>query len=153
MFAHTTQNESAFDAAYDSAARDDGGREVRDRHLRVLVADDDADFRATLVSALKRFGLKVSVVCDGNALLQALSAPAEEKAPDLVITDNHMPGCNGLAALQVMHRSGLRTPTIVITGFRDAATQATARALGAVAVLQKPFDLKELKATINAALV
>lgn len=125
----------------------------RARHLRVLVADDDSDFRATLVGVLKRLGLMVSAVGDGNALLEALGSTSGEHAPDLVITDNHMPGCNGLTALDVMHRAGLRTPTILITGFRDAATQAIARKLGAVAVLQKPFDMTELKQTIRAALV
>ncbi|MBC7793581.1 MAG: response regulator [Clostridia bacterium] len=123
------------------------------RHLRVLVADDDFDFRETLVAVLKRFGLRVTVVGDGNELIEALSATSNERAPDLVITDNHMPGCTGLGALQIMQNAGLRTPTIVMTGFKDAATQVAAKSLGAVAVLHKPFDIIELKATIHAALV
>ncbi len=152
MFAHTEQamSNSPNDGA--SAEADHVRAAAGSRHLRVLVADDDPDFRSTLVAALKRLGLRVSVVGDGNALISALASAANDNAPDLVITDNHMPGCNGLTALQVMQESGLTTPTILITGFCDEATQTAAHDYGAVAVLQKPVDLAELRAMINAAL-
>ncbi len=120
----------------------------------VLVADDDPDFRATLVSALSRLNLRVAEVESGNALIAALGGVKSGTAmPDLVITDNHMPGCSGLTALAIMQESGLTTPVILMTGFRDSVTQSRAERYGAIAMLRKPFELEELREIISRALL
>ena len=135
------------------AMHDGEGEAVMTQPL-VLVADDDPDFRSALVAALARFNLRVAEVESGNALIAALgTAQNDGAAPDLVITDNHMPGCNGLTALAIMHESGLETPVILMTGVRDSATQATAARYGAIATLRKPFEIDELRETISRALM
>lgn len=119
----------------------------------VLVAEDDDDFRAVLTAALQRIGLRVTAVDNGNALVDALGRAANGDAPpDLVITDNNMPGCNGIDALEVMHLAGIYTPAIVITGMHSSAVEEAAQRLGAIAVLQKPIDMDELRDSIMSAL-
>jgi two-component system nitrogen regulation response regulator GlnG len=120
----------------------------------VLVADDDSDFRATLVKTLARLGLRVAEVESGSALIAALGSVKNGNAvPDLVITDNHMPGCSGLTALAIMQEAGLDTPVILMTGYRDNVTESRAHRYGAVATLRKPFDVDELRETIARALI
>ncbi len=137
------------------AARDesDDRNEVLAKPL-VLVADDDPDFRATLVKTLSRLDLRVAEVESGNALIAALGgAKNGNSVPDLVITDNHMPGCSGLTALAIMQEAGLATPVILMTGYRDNVTESRAHRYGAIAMLQKPFEVDVLRDTIARALV
>lgn len=135
------------------AANDEREITSRRRPPLVLVADDDEDFREVLIAALQRIGLRVEAVSDGNALLDILGgAENVEHTPDLVITDNHMPGCNGVTALEIIHAAGMRLPAIVITGSCDEAMRADAERFGAVAVLQKPVDLDDLRERIASAL-
>ena len=139
----------------DRSARE--GRDEPDELLLrplVLVADDDPDFRAALVKTLVTLGLRVAEVESGNALIAALGSARNAHAiPDLVITDNHMPGCSGLTALAIMQEAGLETPVILMTGFRDNVTASRAQRYGAVAMLQKPFEVDELRETIARALI
>ena len=139
-------------AGTDTAALDESALAAQERAPLVIVADDDDDFRATIADALERIGMRAIAVCNGNALLALLGADNDQEQPDLIITDNHMPGCNGVTALEIMHASGLVMPAIVITGFRDEAIRANASRFGAVAVLQKPIDLDELREQIVSAL-
>jgi DNA-binding NtrC family response regulator len=72
---------------------------------------------------------------------------------DLVISDERMPGMAGLEVLDALRRAGWPTPFILITGFGDQATHASARRLGASAVFDKPFDLDDLRKTVLQLLV
>jgi len=108
---------------------------------RALVAEDDEEMRRLVSVYLKAAGLDVEEVRDG---LELLSRLRDRSAPvDLLVTDVHMPRMNGLEAIR---RAGCvaRVPTIVITSFGDERLHAEARSLGAVVVLDKPFDLDEL---------
>ena len=138
-----------YAAEEDTAANDERAFTRKRSAPLVLLADDDEDFRAAMADALRRIGLRVAAVSDGNALLDVLGGDdADYEHPDLVITDNHMPGCNGVTALEIIHASGMDLPAIVVTGFRDEAMRADAQRFGAVAVLQKPIDLDELRIRI-----
>ncbi|MFO0611896.1 MAG: response regulator [Polyangiaceae bacterium] len=125
-----------------------------DRTIRVLIAEDDREVRELLRSALERDGHAVDCVRDGIELIERLSVPVILDdgfvPPDLVITDHRMPHLSGLEALSIMRRGQWTIPVIVITAFGDQRTHDDARRLGAVAVLDKPFDLADLRDTIRA---
>ncbi len=57
----------------------------------ILVVDDEEDIVETLDFALRRRGFRVRVAYDGNDALEA----AGEEAPDLMLLDVMLPGCNG----------------------------------------------------------
>lgn len=113
---------------------------------RILVADDDSEMRCLLASVLRSAGHSVEEA-DGGAHLQsrlkALDGPI-----DLLVTDVQMPGWTGLQALEWTKRNIPGVEVILITAFGDPDLHARAAALGARAVLNKPFDLVTLKQVV-----
>ena len=65
---------------------------------RILIVDDDRELCALLAEYLRREGLQVDVVHDGESALAQLRDPATR--PDLMILDVMMPGQNGLDTLR-----------------------------------------------------
>jgi CheY-like chemotaxis protein len=123
--------------------------------LRVLLAEDQPQMRSLLCAMLIRDGYEVIEVEDGPSLLGALiSGLLEERAraPDLIITDVRMPGLTGLEVLARLRREDWDTPVILITAFGDEALHAEAARLGATRVLDKPFELEELRGAVRELL-
>lgn len=127
------------------------------RRARVIIAEDDPEMRRVLASALRRDGFAVIEVEDGKAFVQLLLDSVDAGGflgnADLVISDIRMPGASGLQILSGVRSLDTATPVILITAFGDEETHEAARALGALAVLDKPFDVDELRALVRKALV
>lgn len=122
---------------------------------RVLLAEDQPEMRSLLRSALARDGYEVIEAEDGPAVIRAIiSGLVEERAraPDLIITDVRMPGFTGLEVLARLRREKWLTPVILITAFGDEALHAEAARLGATRVLDKPFELEDLRAAVRELL-
>ncbi len=116
---------------------------------RVLVIDDEEPIRSALHDVLLDLGYDVRTVGDGQQGLEIM----QEWPPDVILLDLSMPVMGGSAFrhAQLGLSDDLRNvPIITLTGVRDAVEQA--RQMGAVAVLQKPFDLDELEGTITRVL-
>jgi CheY-like chemotaxis protein len=90
----------------------------------ILVVDDDASVRATIVSALAELGYAVREAADGE---QALAAVREE-APSLVILDFVMPGMDGAEVARQIAAIDPDLPVIFSTG--HAALRALRGAAG-----------------------
>ena len=120
---------------------------------RVVLAEDDADLRDMLASALRADGYDVIEAADGAELLAAVSRDpvglAGAPAPAVIVTDIRMPGRSGLEVLADLRQAHVATPVIVITGFGDATALAEAKRLGVAAVFDKPFDLDDLRAAVR----
>ncbi len=117
--------------------------------LRVLVADDDAEMRALLTSSLRLDGYEVLEAKSGLELLDHvapwLAGMGPPRAIDIVVSDIMMPGFTGMEILEGLHEVGCGPRVVLITGFGDEDTHARARSLGALAVLDKPFDVDDLR--------
>jgi CheY-like chemotaxis protein len=112
-------------------------------HVRVLVADDDAQELSTVAEALMHLGATVTRASSGAELIDAL---AGQGPFDLVVTDISMPWMNGLRAMRTARAAGLGTAIIVMTGLQDKTLDRQVRALGRNAVLlRKPFTLSQLE--------
>lgn len=109
---------------------------------RVLVAEDDSEMRRVLVRVFTREGLVVSEARDGLELVEIATAMLLEEgaAPELVVTDVHMPGRSGIEALRALGTTLRPAAILVITAFGDEATHREAVAVGAAGVLNKPFE-------------
>jgi CheY-like chemotaxis protein len=120
------------------------------RPARVLLAEDDWAFRDLLLFAFHECGCEVMAARDAKTLVDALATsylPSPSHAPfDLLISDIRMPGWRGLPALLEMIKSPLVPPVVLITAFGSEELHETARREGVVAVLDKPFDIKDLTA-------
>jgi DNA-binding response OmpR family regulator len=120
---------------------------------RVLLADDDQAMRGLLESALRRAGFEVETARDGTELLERLdAAERNSRAPQLIVSDICMPGLTGLDVLTRVRNHFPAVPVILITAFGDALTHRRAHALGAVEVIDKPFDLGLLCRRISSIL-
>ena len=108
----------------------------------MLLADDDHAMRGMLEAALLRAGFEVESASDGAELLARLdAADRSSRAPELIVSDICMPGLTGLDVLARVRQRFPMVPVILITAFGDALTHRRAHALGAVEVIDKPFDL------------
>ena len=77
---------------------------------------------------------------------------AEMNKPDLVITDIWMPVGVGLSLAYRLKQSLPGLPVIFLTASRQAGLKDMARQVGAVALLEKPYEPEILLAAINHAL-
>ncbi len=113
--------------------------------LRILVAEDDEDYRALLVERLQRAGHQVIEIEDGleleDYLRLMMSGSIRRARPDLIVTDVRMPGRSGLEVLREAREGRVACPVIVLSAFLDRALRAEARTLGNTVLLSKPADL------------
>lgn len=124
--------------------------EPRNRPVRILVAEDDAEMRQILAETLRGDGYEVIELADGGRLLVdiATRVKGDGEGVDLIVSDIHMPVCTGLQILEALRQARWRTPVILITAFGDSATRRRAQSLMAV-LFDKPFDLDDLRTAIN----
>ena len=114
--------------------------------LNLLIVDDNADVRETLVQMVEADGHRVESVADGSTALTALSS----RKPDLMLVDFAMPGLNGaetIAQAQELH-PGL--PCLLITGYWDSAALAASGI--ECPILRKPFTHDALRDAMAEAL-
>jgi two-component system response regulator (stage 0 sporulation protein F) len=140
-----SDSESALDTA---AAKRPAKFAVR--RSRVLIAEDDWDFRDMLLFAFEDQGCDVVAVGDGASFLDVLASTLLPKSPvkpfDLVVSDIRMPRWRGLADLEALSHSPRVPPIVVITAFGSDEVHEQAERAGVVAVLDKPFDIADLTA-------
>jgi DNA-binding response OmpR family regulator len=109
---------------------------------KILVIDDEQEFRASLAPILAMQGYEM-LECDNGARGIAL---ARTDPPDLILCDVNMKGVNGHLTLHaVRHDPKLAaTPFILMTGLPDNDGIIQAMQMGADGFLHKPFTPDEL---------
>ena len=109
-----------------------------------------------VVATLRAEGYEVMAVADGIELLTALRAAMDreggERNFDLVISDIRMPGSSGPRAFAQLGPMPRVPPVMFMTAFGDEELRAEALRVGAVAVLDKPVDLDELRVFVRSCL-
>ncbi len=115
---------------------------------RVLIADDEKNMRWVLGQSLEAEGYEVVTACDGK---EALSSVAE-MLPDIMILDHKMPAPDGMEVLRRLRAKGYTFPVIMLTAHGNVQTAVEAMKAGSSEYLTKPFDLDELKISIEKAL-
>ena len=113
---------------------------------RVLVAEDDPELRSLIGYGLGLDGHEVVAMSNGLELSDWL---ATSLFVDIVISDVRMPGPSGLEFLARFRRTNAEIPFVLITAFGSAELHARARGLGATVVLDKPFDMNDLRGLVR----
>ncbi|MBN2573624.1 MAG: response regulator [Deltaproteobacteria bacterium] len=125
-------------------------RRTGERRARVLIAEDDWAFRDVLLLTFEGKGYEVVAVGSGTDMLRAIGSSMLPRSGvrqfDLIVSDLRMPGWNGLVGLEKLASNPLLPPIVLITAFGTDGVRQRAKRAGAVAVLDKPFDLDELTA-------
>lgn len=109
---------------------------------RVLVVDDDAEFRFLHSELLKSFGYTVDVASDGVEALALMSSKV-----DLVVMDADMPKMNGFDVARLVRGDPLvaDTPIVMVTGLVGRDDRLRAFDLGINDFINKPVDPAELR--------
>ena len=114
----------------------------------IFVVDDDGGARDSLRLLLECDGLEAREFGSCEAFLNAGGAGEG----DCLILDVHMPGMSGIELLETMRRGDSTLPVIVISGRMDAAIRKRALAAGALAVVEKPYQAKEVLDLVRLAM-
>ena len=112
----------------------------------VLVVDDEAGARRTLMRLLAKEGYDTVGAGDGQEALRTLEAGGTS-TPDVILLDLMMPEMDGLELLEALqaHPQFKALPVVVLTALSDTHTVNRARQLGAKAYLVKAtFSVAEM---------
>ncbi len=122
----------------------------RDTHNRpILIVDDMPDNIALLASALEH-DHELQFAQGGEEALALI----EREPPSLVLLDVMMPGIDGLETLQRLRQreASRELPVILVTADNRVETQVRGLDLGANDFLNKPIEIKILRARIRNVL-
>ncbi len=123
----------------------------------VLVVEDEALIRDSIVLALVEEGYEVVVAEDGRTALDLIQQPKdgtgqEPLQPDLVILDLMLPYLNGLDFCRVVRRDGNSVPILILSAKGSEMDRVVGLEVGADDYLAKPFGMRELIARCRALL-
>jgi DNA-binding response OmpR family regulator len=115
----------------------------------ILLVDDDADLRETLVEQLGMY--------EEFTILEAASAgagisTARDSHVDVLIMDVGLPDMDGREAVKLLRKGGFKAPIIMLTGHDTDADTILGLEAGANDYVTKPFRFAVLLARIRAQL-
>jgi DNA-binding NarL/FixJ family response regulator len=116
--------------------------------IRVLLADDDEDYAASLQGLIDRQP-ELTVVGVAHDGLEAVRL-ADELDPDAVVVDLHMPKLGGVATVEQLRRNHPNVCLIALTGDEDTRRHPLASDAGADGVLVKGEIIGALVARLSA---
>lgn len=131
---------------HDDRAADDPGVFVPSlSQARLLVVDDEESLRITTAAIFQKEGYIVDTASSGDEAVALLN----NADYDLVLTDLHMEGGDGLSVLSEIRRHAPLTISVVLTGFASVESAIAALQEGAYDYLVKPCDIESMKHTIR----
>lgn len=125
------------------------GKQVSISGLNVLVAEDNRTSRKVIEILLKKLGVEVFVVDDGQQVLDQV----EKLKPDVILMDCHMPVLDGFEATKILRQRGFDLPIYALTAGVSKEEQLECERVGINEVLSKPVTLQSLKAALQQAIV
>jgi two-component system, NtrC family, response regulator HydG len=114
---------------------------MNDKHLHLLVVDDDAGVVGMVDRFASQLGYDVFFRNRGDEALACLA----DVQPDVALIDLQMPGVGGIDVLRAIRAADPRCQAILMTGNATLDTAIEAVKAGALDYLTKPFDLERLK--------
>ena len=114
----------------------------------ILIVDDERPMREGLAECLSEASYRTTVAGDVGSAIEALN----QDSVDLVLTDLVMEPRDGMELLEWVARHRSHTPVIMMTGFSTVGTAVEAMRRGAFDYVPKPFQLDEIRLTVQRAL-
>jgi DNA-binding response OmpR family regulator len=114
--------------------------------MRVLLVEDHAKLATTLARGLRREGIAVDVVFDGDDALAHVAGTDY----DVVVLDRDLPKVHGDDVCRTLVADGCRSRILMLTAARTISDRVEGLGLGADDYLPKPFAFAELVARIRA---
>ena len=120
---------------------------------RILLVEDEENYRVPLAFSLRRDGFDVVQAADGVAAVEAFEAAggAGGGAIDLVLLDLMLPRLSGIEVCRRIRRTST-VPVIMLTARDSEADTVVGLRIGADDYVTKPYSYRELLARVNAVL-
>jgi len=118
--------------------------------IKVLVIDDEEDFRVIIRDVLLSAGMEVQLAGDGQEGLQTLEA----WRPDVILVDWMMPRMDGEGFCRALrgNEATRNIPVVMLTVKQTADEELEALHFGVDDFVVKPFRAEELLARVRAVL-
>ena len=110
----------------------------RPERIRILLVDDDDDFREAAATELDYLGFAVAVVPDGESMVRYF---AEGNESDAIILDWKLPRRAGVDYLRSLRQRNVTVPVVILTGLPDTAYESAALDCGAEDFIDKSRGL------------
>lgn len=114
--------------------------------MRVLVVEDHERLAQAVAEGLRREGMAVDVVLDGQHALEHAAVTSY----DVIVLDRDLPGLHGDDVCRSLAAGGGRSRVIMLTAASTVRDRVEGLGLGADDYLPKPFDFTELVARVRA---
>jgi len=114
----------------------------------VLVVEDDPLVQRALGRLFRNAGHRVEVF-DSLEAFRSTELPEE---PACLVLDLHLPDGNGLEIVDELHAAGTAVSAVVITAHGDVPTTVRAMRKGAVELIEKPFENRQVLAAVAEGL-
>lgn len=111
----------------------------------ILIADDDDALRKLMDRTLSGDGHNVTVVNDGGEAMERFQSGA---SPDVLIADIDMPIVDGITLAKQALQNKPQLRILMISGMTERLEAADALAASHLEILQKPFTLEALRASL-----
>ncbi|MDO5674626.1 MAG: response regulator [bacterium] len=115
--------------------------------IRVLIVDDEDDFRETIVKRLNARKLQAEGASSGVKALEVL----KEREFDVMVLDVKMPDMDGIETLRHVKKMTPEIEVIMLTGHASVEFGLKGMQLGAFDYIMKPAPINELMDTIGQA--
>ena len=115
---------------------------------QVLIVDDDTETLELLREIVGKEGYRIETAEHAQAAL----VKVDQSKPDVVITDLHMPGMDGLALLSELKSRSPETLVILLTAYGSLKTTVDGIKAGAFDYLSKPFIVDDIRLVVRRAL-
>jgi DNA-binding NtrC family response regulator len=120
--------------------------------VRILLVDDSEVFRRPLQRALEAAGFEVAAVTSAEDALDVLDGGTDGSTVDVLLTDQRLPGMDGLQLITRIKATHPAMAIIVMTAYGTVESAVEARGRGADDYLLKPFEVPDLLRALHRAL-
>ena len=114
--------------------------------MRILLAEDELSLAKAIVKIFEKNNYSADAVHDGLSALEYL----ESGNYDVAVLDVMMPKMDGITVLKKIRAKGNNIPVLILTAKSEVEDKVMGLDSGANYYLTKPFNTKELLATIRA---
>ena len=114
----------------------------------ILIVDDQLGIRLLLKEVFTQEGYEVSLAANGYEALDIIN----EHKIDGVLLDMKIPGMDGIQILKIIKEKWVEIPVMMMTAYGELNFIEESKRLGAALYFTKPFDVFELRDSVNKLL-
>ena len=115
--------------------------------LKILAVDDEPSIATSMHFIFERPRYELTSACDANDALAQLSA---DPAPfDVIITDNNMPHISGVELVRKLREQSFRGKIMVLSAHLNNEIREAYTQMKVDIILDKPFDIHQLREAMN----